>query len=110
MVDPLEPRAEVPTAVVEAATPFDVPVLTAPSTPLSTSTFAAEVAPQPALPGDFHLPTHGINLDDLEKSLLLQALDRSRNNQTRAAQLLGITRHTLRYRLEKHGVAEAGPN
>ena len=110
LVAPLEPRTEVQGEVTEAAAPCCVPVLTVPSAPRSTSTFAAEGTPPPALPGDFHLPTHGINLDDLEKSLLLQALDRSRNNQTRAAQLLGITRHTLRYRLEKHGVAEAGPN
>ena len=55
--------------------------------------------------GDFRLPSQGINLEDLEKSLLVQALDKARNNQTRAAQLLGISRHTLRYRLEKHGLA-----
>ena len=59
-----------------------------------------------SLPGEYHLPTAGINLEDLERSLLQQALERARNNQTRAAQLLGITRHTLRYRLEKHGLAE----
>jgi two-component system response regulator AtoC len=52
----------------------------------------------------FKLPESGISLEDLEKSLLEQALDRARNNQTRAAQLLGISRHTLRYRLEKHGL------
>ncbi len=55
--------------------------------------------------GEFKLPAEGINLDDLEKSLLVQALETSRNNQTKAAQLLGISRHTLRYRLEKHGLA-----
>lgn len=53
----------------------------------------------------FTLPESGISLEELEKSLLEQALDRARNNQTRAAQLLGISRHTLRYRLEKHGLA-----
>lgn len=52
----------------------------------------------------FHLPEAGLSLEDLEKSLLEQALLRSRHNQTRAAQLLGISRHTLRYRLEKHGL------
>jgi DNA-binding NtrC family response regulator len=52
------------------------------------------------------LPTQGINLDDLERSLLTQALQRSHNNQTKAANLLGITRHTLRYRLEKHGLLD----
>jgi two-component system response regulator AtoC len=50
------------------------------------------------------LPEQGINLEDLERDLLLQALDRARNNQTKAAELLGISRHTFRYRLEKHGI------
>ena len=54
----------------------------------------------------FVLPTQGLNLDDLERSLLVQALHRSHNNQTKAAGLLGITRHTLRYRLEKHSLLD----
>jgi len=54
----------------------------------------------------FQLPDAGINLETLERSLLEQALERSRNNQTKAAKLLGISRHTLRYRLEKHGLAQ----
>lgn len=58
--------------------------------------------------GGFVLPHSGLNLDDLERSLLVQALQRSHNNQTKAATLLGISRHTLRYRLEKHGLLEAG--
>lgn len=52
------------------------------------------------------LPESGINLEDLERDLLLQALDRARNNQTKAAELLGISRHTFRYRLEKHGLVK----
>jgi DNA-binding NtrC family response regulator len=48
------------------------------------------------------LPHDGISLDDVEKSLLKQALARSGGNQTRAAELLGITRDKLRYRLKKH--------
>jgi len=72
-------------------------------TPPSPGPLTATALP---LPGEYYLPSAGINLEDLERSLLQQALDRARNNQTRAAQLLGITRHTLRYRLEKHGLAE----
>jgi two-component system response regulator AtoC len=48
------------------------------------------------------LPQEGISLDEVEKSLLKQALARSGGNQTRAAELLGITRDKLRYRLKKH--------
>ena len=55
----------------------------------------------------FVLPAAGISLEDLEKSVLVQALERARFNQTKAAQLLGISRHTLRYRLEKFGLVEA---
>jgi two-component system, NtrC family, response regulator AtoC len=47
------------------------------------------------------LPPHGINLDDLERSLVVQALERSGWNQTRAATLLGLNRDQIRYRVEK---------
>lgn len=57
-----------------------------------------------AMPSPMVLPEQGINLEDLERDLLLQALERARNNQTKAAELLGISRHTFRYRLEKHGI------
>lgn len=67
--------------------------------------FSSQVSGLPRPNSEFKLPVDGINLDDLEKSLLVQALETSRNNQTKAAQLLGISRHTLRYRLEKHGLA-----
>jgi two-component system, NtrC family, response regulator AtoC len=49
----------------------------------------------------FTLPQDGIVLDDLEMSLVQQALERSRGNQTRAAELLSISRDQLRYRLKK---------
>jgi DNA-binding NtrC family response regulator len=56
------------------------------------------------MPSPMVLPEQGINLEDLERDLLLQALERARNNQTKAAELLGISRHTFRYRLEKYGI------
>lgn len=49
----------------------------------------------------FELPRDGLRLEELEQSLILQALHRSQNNQTEAAKLLGISRFALRYRLEK---------
>lgn len=55
---------------------------------------------------EFILPSGGIDLEDLEKRLLKEALERSRFNQTKAAKLLHVTRHTLRYRLEKFGLLE----
>jgi len=47
------------------------------------------------------LPPNGIDLDQLERSLVVQALERSGWNQTRAATLLGLNRDQIRYRIEK---------
>lgn len=46
-----------------------------------------------------------VTLDDAEKAMLLNALEQSRNNVSKAARLLGITRMTMRYRMDKHGIA-----
>ncbi|MCX5730929.1 MAG: sigma-54-dependent Fis family transcriptional regulator, partial [Deltaproteobacteria bacterium] len=48
---------------------------------------------------------NGLVLEDVERELIQEALDRSTGNQSRAARLLGISRDTLRYRLKKHGMA-----
>jgi transcriptional regulator with GAF, ATPase, and Fis domain len=47
------------------------------------------------------LPAAGIDLEQLERSLLVQALERTDWNQTRAATLLGLNRDQIRYRIEK---------
>jgi two-component system response regulator AtoC len=47
------------------------------------------------------LPANGIDLEQLERSLIVQALERSGWNQTRAATLLGLNRDQIRYRIEK---------
>ena len=47
------------------------------------------------------LPAGGIDLEQLERSLVIQALQRSGWNQTRAATLLGLNRDQIRYRIEK---------
>lgn len=48
---------------------------------------------------------HQVTLDDAEKAMLLNALEQSRNNVSKAARLLGITRMTMRYRMDKHGIS-----
>ncbi len=53
---------------------------------------------------DFTLPPEGINLDELEKKLIIEALRRSNYNVSKAARLLGLTRPTLRYRIEKYRI------
>ncbi|MHB8070122.1 MAG: sigma-54-dependent transcriptional regulator [Desulfobaccales bacterium] len=56
-----------------------------------------------AAPG-LKLPAQGVNLDEVIKGLIIQALESSHGNRTRAAKLLGLTRPTLIYRLEKYGI------
>ncbi|MEY3013920.1 MAG: Transcriptional regulatory protein ZraR [Pseudomonadota bacterium] len=53
----------------------------------------------------FDLPEAGIVLEDVERDLVRQALQRCGGNQSAAARLLGITRDQLRYRVEKFGFA-----
>jgi DNA-binding NtrC family response regulator len=50
------------------------------------------------------LPQDGLVLEDAERKLIQEALERSSGNQSRAARLLGISRDTLRYRLKKHNM------
>jgi DNA-binding NtrC family response regulator len=55
----------------------------------------------------YELPAHGVDLEALEQSLVIQALERSHGNQTKAAALLGMNRDQIRYRIEKYGLARA---
>jgi two-component system response regulator AtoC len=51
------------------------------------------------------LPVDGsLSLDDMEKLIIEQVLDRSHSNVSAAARILGTTRQTLRYRIEKHHI------
>ncbi|MCE9615283.1 MAG: sigma-54 dependent transcriptional regulator [Lentisphaerae bacterium] len=54
--------------------------------------------------GAIHLPPEGCRLDDVEKDLVVQALERAAGNRTKAAKLLGITRDQVRYKVEKFGL------
>jgi DNA-binding NtrC family response regulator len=54
--------------------------------------------------GRFVIPPGGLSLEKLEDDLVRQALEKARYNQTRAAQLLGISRDSLRYRMKKTGL------
>jgi transcriptional regulator with PAS, ATPase and Fis domain len=53
---------------------------------------------------DFELPAKGVDLEQLERSLVIQALKRAGGNQTKAAALLGLNRDQIRYRIEKFGL------
>jgi DNA-binding NtrC family response regulator len=53
---------------------------------------------------NFELPATGVNLEELERSLVEQALKRSGGNQTKAGTFLGLNRDQIRYRIEKFGL------
>jgi DNA-binding NtrC family response regulator len=50
------------------------------------------------------LPEEGLSLEAVERELILRALDKFNGNQTHAARYLDISRRTLIYRMEKHGL------
>ena len=56
----------------------------------------------------FKLPAEGVNFEDVERSLIMQAMERTDNNITKSAKLLGLTFRTLQYRLEKFGIKRDG--
>ncbi|HEY6404144.1 MAG TPA: sigma-54 dependent transcriptional regulator [Blastocatellia bacterium] len=69
---------------------------------------AAQKASNASLEDLFQLPPEGIQLESVEMNMVEQAMRRSGGNQTRAAELLGISRDQLRYRLKK--LEEAASN
>ncbi len=74
----------------------DLPVELAPARPAG-----AEGCP-------FALPEEGVDLEAVERGLLVQALARTRGNQSAAARLLGVSRYALRYRMEKFQLGTGG--
>ncbi len=55
--------------------------------------------------GAFKLPTLGLKLENVEADLIHQALTRTNGNRSKSARLLGISRDTLLYRIQKHRLA-----
>lgn len=53
---------------------------------------------------EFYIPETGISLFDVEKKLLLDALSKTKGNQSRAAKLLGLSLDTFRYRMKKYEI------
>lgn len=50
------------------------------------------------------IPDAGLRLEDVERALIVSALRKAQGNQIQAARLLGLSRDTLRYRIEKFGI------
>jgi two-component system, NtrC family, response regulator AtoC len=57
-----------------------------------------------AAEGRFLLPDAGISLEDFERDIIIQALERTKHNKAQAAKLLNLTYDTLRYQVKKYGL------
>ncbi|HUH12589.1 MAG TPA: sigma-54 dependent transcriptional regulator [Longimicrobiales bacterium] len=81
----------------------DEPVLTAEMLPPEVrGTGNGALAGAPTVP----LGPEGLDMDQLERTLLVTALERAGGNRTEAGRLLGLSRHQIRNRLQKYGVEE----
>jgi len=81
-------------------------------------TITAEELPEKVLHNDrpvsadtvVNLPPEGYSLEQLEREVVVQALERNNWNQTAAARFLRIPRHTLIYRMEKYAITPPSMN
>jgi len=64
---------------------------------------AKEMMPHNMSSVNINIPPGGLDIEEVEKELIRQALDMTGGNQTRASKLLNLTRDTLRYRMQKFG-------
>lgn len=85
-------------------------MLLAESSELTEAHFPMLVTGETELATGMSLPVEGINLEALERSLVVQALERSQWNQTKAATLLGLNRDQIRYRIEKFDLHKPTPD
>ncbi|MDP3015909.1 MAG: sigma-54 dependent transcriptional regulator [Deltaproteobacteria bacterium] len=72
------------------------------------SSYIEEQLPSKKRPLDLEIPSEGVDLEkiveDVERTLLLKALDRTKGIKKKAAELLHINFRSMRYRLEKYGL------
>ncbi len=71
---------------------------------ISLSHLPAEIRGAVERDPDVVLPPSGMDLEELERGLIVQALERTQGNKAAAARLLRVSRDTMRYRIEKHGL------
>lgn len=74
---------------------------------LSPKTETSEI--KPAQDAEVRLPTGGLDIEEVEKGLIMQALEQTKWNQTKAARLLNLSRDALRYRMQKFGFLPGKP-
>jgi two-component system, NtrC family, response regulator PilR len=83
-------------------------VLMAESDYIQPEDLPAEVHHEAALAGSlpFEFPAEGISMDELERDLIIKAMQRADWVISKAAPLLGMSYKTLQYRLEKFGIGK----
>jgi two-component system, NtrC family, response regulator PilR len=83
-------------------------VLMAESDYIQPEDLPAEVHHEPGLSGrlPFEFPAEGISIDELERGLIIKAMQRAEWVISKAAPLLGMSYKTLQYRLEKFGIGK----
>ena len=81
-------------------------VAQSPSGTLTPGSVPDTVGARKSMLGDLGMvvPPEGVSLEEVEKALIRAALERCGGNQTRAAKFLRMTRNTLVYRMDKHGI------
>jgi DNA-binding NtrC family response regulator len=93
---------ELENAIEHAVVLSDSEMIEVPDLPFQIQNFewtrSAGISPAPAGSSD------QMHLEDIEKRCIINALEKTKYNYTRAAAHLGITRRTLGYRLQKYGL------
>lgn len=72
--------------------------------PLELRAPAARPGKEKEGPSGFLLPEAGISLDEMEKGLIIQAMEKAAGNKTKASKLLKISYDSFRYQLKKFGL------
>jgi DNA-binding NtrC family response regulator len=100
-------RYEWPGNVRELKNAIERAVILEESDELTTNYLPGQLTKRPTLQAagesgkGFTLPQEGVSLERVEESLVRQAMHMAGGNQTRAAQLLDVSRDALRYKLKK---------
>jgi DNA-binding NtrC family response regulator len=78
--------------------------------PMDVIDESAPVSPPAAGNSGLQLTRRGLNIEELERDLVQQALHLAGGNQTRAGRLLGLNRDQIRYRVEKFSLVVPHPD
>jgi transcriptional regulator with PAS, ATPase and Fis domain len=73
-----------------------------------SSTFTSPAAEAPSTEGDCVQFRLGTTVEEAERGLILRTLEHTKNNKTKAAEILGISLKTLHNKLKEYGTAAVG--